>query len=506
MYSRDNELLSALDEMRKFEDEIGQGIEQLLALGQLDNIVFFACMLTERGRRRIDNVIAGDSAILFSSSAAMPARKTGLLELDNYIEKMTCLHAAETAGGGHPNKTISVVKQAYPEIYRQCCNHASHTDTLFIFEALRKRKAPKHQPAMESGAYYMSATVIWLCLAMRIDMALMDNHLAYILYQCIHEDERLYEYYYPAVEGIGKQKPPAMSDPLMPCLTVRCSDKITADIMRTLYNIVRLAGSDLDVVKLVESASIRPDEESCMSLLARNRGYSEGDLTAVFLVIRQLLRNQSYQTKLLDETTQKLADAEKSLSEVITVDDTVQDIREQLANALADKQKSDKENQNLHQQNKGLCADLAAANRRIRELEAASIAHRADVEELAELRETLYLMMQDKDAAMTDEEYAQEISFPYTDIPDGVVVFGGNDPWRNGMGECFPDIRFVPINFRYDVAIIRNASCVWVHPGVMTHKMFYSIIRDARANGTKVHYFRSLSVPSSARLLVDTLT
>jgi hypothetical protein len=506
MLSLDHKMQSVLKEIQEDEEKYDQGLEKLLSLEQLDSLVFFACMLTERGRQRIDKLTAESSSEIQCVSAATVAdRKTGLLELDAYIAQMKQLYMAEIMESDVPRKTISVIKQAYPDIFRLCSNYGPNNHTLLIYDTFRKRKAPEQRPAMESGSYYMIATIIWLCLAMGIELGRPDKHLAHILYECVYQDQRLYEYYFPLVEE-NKKESPSLADPLMPCLTIRCSAKITADIMRILYNVVRLAGADLDVVKLIESANIRADEEKCLGLIVKNRGFSEGDITAVFLVLRQFLQNQEHQASLLAETNQQLLDVKNALLEASSNDEKAEELQKQLMQSQVVSERQAKELQSMNQQNKGLRSELAAANRKVRELEDVIKAHGVDLEELSELRETLYHMMQDQsDIAISSGIPEADVTFPYTGLPEGVVVFGGHDQWRRGMGECFPTIRFVPINYRYDVSIIRNADCVWIHPGFMSHKMFYRIIRDARTCGTDVHYFRSRSVQSSARLIVERL-
>lgn len=126
--------------------------------------------------------------------------------------------------------------------------------------------------------------------------------------------------------------------------------------------------------------------------------------------------------------------------------------------------------------------------------------------ELAELREAIYRIMSEKDGAEENkDEDPGEIKFPYTDLPAGIICFGGYDQWRNRMQENFPGVRFVPAGYRYDSNIVRKAPCIWVHSGYISHKMYNRIIGDARAADVDIHYFNSHSVISSAKLLVESM-
>ena len=99
-----------------------------------------------------------------------------------------------------------------------------------------------------------------------------------------------------------------------------------------------------------------------------------------------------------------------------------------------------------------------------------------------------------------------DIAFPYSNLPEGIVCFGGHEQWIGQMQKKLPGVRFVPVNYRYDSSIIKRAPCVWIQPCYLSHKMYFRIIGDARSAGVERHYFHSLSASSSARHLVLTMT
>ena len=123
---------------------------------------------------------------------------------------------------------------------------------------------------------------------------------------------------------------------------------------------------------------------------------------------------------------------------------------------------------------------------------------------VAELRETVYALMSEHDAPDTPQE-DDPVNYPYTDLPEGIICFGGYDQWLNRMQERFPTVRFLPVSNRYDSGILRRAPCIWIQSGYISHIMYYRIVNDARAARIETHYFNSHSVESSSRLLIETM-
>jgi len=130
--------------------------------------------------------------------------------------------------------------------------------------------------------------------------------------------------------------------------------------------------------------------------------------------------------------------------------------------------------------------------------------HQRDLRELVELRETVYALISEHGAPDTPQE-DEPANYPYTDLPEGIICFGGYDQWLNRMQERFPTVRFLPVSNRYDSGILRRVPCIWIQSGYISHIMYYRIVNDPRAARIETYYFNSHSVESSSKLLTETM-
>ncbi len=153
---------------------------------------------------------------------------------------------------------------------------------------------------------------------------------------------------------------------------------------------------------------------------------------------------------------------------------------------------------------RGALHDAERASSRLRE-QLRDMEQRGEAErsELAQLRETLYLLR-------AGEGEAEEDGGPLVELPwrvrRRVAVFGGHDSWRKAVKPLLPGARFCDRETLPDVNTIRGADVVWLQVNALSHKYYYRIIDAARKNDIPVRYFGSASAKKCAvQLALDEL-
>lgn len=124
---------------------------------------------------------------------------------------------------------------------------------------------------------------------------------------------------------------------------------------------------------------------------------------------------------------------------------------------------------------------------------------KSEGQELAELRELLFLHENERETAPED---AESISFPYP-VKHATVIFGGHDTWAKAIRPMLSgDVRFVDRDMRPDADLIRHAEVVWLQPNSMSHSNYHKIIHVVRTHHITLHYFQFASAEKCALQLV----
>jgi len=224
-----------------------------------------------------------------------------------------------------------------------------------------------------------------------------------------------------------------------------------------------------------------------------------------FLVIKQSLANEETLARELEDARRELAKHRAMEKPEIPVDVRLAESEGQITALREELERVSRELKAATDRERGLNAELSKLRREVKKKDAEIVSHKSDKKELAELREALYSISQSQEDNQESGHESGEIVFPYNDLPEGIVCFGGHEQWIGQMQKKLPGVRFVPVNYRYDSSIVKRAPCVWIQPCYLSHKMYFRIIGDARSVGVERHYFHSLSASSSARHLVLTM-
>ena len=145
-------------------------------------------------------------------------------------------------------------------------------------------------------------------------------------------------------------------------------------------------------------------------------------------------------------------------------------------------------------------AERKAATKLIEEYNAALTTSEAEHQEVIDLRELVYSML--------NNENENE---PEPDLPDivrtneRIVVFGGSASWINEMKRKYPDVRFLGTPNHLDTHIIRNADAVWLQTKHMSHALFHTVVPEASKNRIPLRHFTSTGVGSCAEKLYKSL-
>ncbi len=144
----------------------------------------------------------------------------------------------------------------------------------------------------------------------------------------------------------------------------------------------------------------------------------------------------------------------------------------------------------LEAENEKLKADLREAQKSLakseKKLSEIKEKNKADLRELAELRELIFINQnentEDNEDTITDSDM-----FPY-EVKNNTVVFSGHDKWINVMKKLVTGkIRFININNTFDKALLKNTKTIWMHTYTMNHSSYYRIINASKNLPTDVH-------------------
>jgi len=500
---------SNLEDLLKEEQRLKGELDTLYASGQLVHTAFFACALTPRGRQRIDKILSG---LPLQPAPVQPDpenKESGILEIDQYTRLLHAIFKTE-GDNEQPLKTLSVFKSAYPQLYKLVVHSGPVCYAISTYTRQRTMNEDPKISCAHSEHFYAYSVIYWLCSILDKKVGLGDMVIAPSLSRKYKLIGRMADPAHKESLELSRRKdagkPAALSGEWVPCVQMLHQEAFDTDDLTPYYKLYLMAGADLDIMKLFEGATLNKWEMTNISEMALADKVHMKHYLFPYLSIKQALYNQRYLEAALDMAHARIAELKDAVPAAVPVEETVVSLQTRTGELEADNARLAREVSEGRKREKGLKAELARMDKEIRKKDAEIAAGKPDKRELAELRETLYHVLNQKDTDLQAEpEETPDIKFPFTDLPDGILIFGGYDQWRNRMQENFPTVRFVPADYRYDTSIIRNASCIWVHSGYISHPTYYRILTDARAAGVEVHFFRSHSVISSAKLFVSVM-
>ena len=122
-----------------------------------------------------------------------------------------------------------------------------------------------------------------------------------------------------------------------------------------------------------------------------------------------------------------------------------------------------------------------------------------ETQELADLREIVYLLSNTETEAPIEEE---AVCFPYTP-KQRIAVFGGHDTWLKVIRPMLNNVTFIPRGQRPDADLIRSQDKIWIQPNALGHADFYKILNVVRTHKIPLQYFRYASAKKCALQLVE---
>ena len=140
----------------------------------------------------------------------------------------------------------------------------------------------------------------------------------------------------------------------------------------------------------------------------------------------------------------------------------------------------------VQKQNEKLTEKLEAEHRSVK----------ADRDELAKLREAIFLSRNQE-----EEIPSKEIELPY-EMEDRIVICGGHDSFIKQFSQLITgNVRYLS-NVRINEELIRGASSVWLQTNAMSHSDYYKIMDLCRRNSIPVNYFTFASARKCAEQIV----
>lgn len=111
--------------------------------------------------------------------------------------------------------------------------------------------------------------------------------------------------------------------------------------------------------------------------------------------------------------------------------------------------------------------------------------HSGDAQELAALRESLYMAA--SESRMEPESRTEPESRSIESLK-GAIVVGGSEVWAARLRESLK-VRVWPAGTTCPAQVIGAADEVWIQAGYITHAEYYAVIGKARSAGVPVRYF-----------------
>ena len=501
--------------LREYEEQSKQAIRKLLEMDSFYFAVFFATALSERARKKTEQ-LETEYPHLFRTAekdlrtVAYTARYgTNNPDVDHCVVSLLTLYGEETKDGGPPEKTLSVVRSAYPRVYSTCKAAGDTTDMKDIFFRLIHSKTEPGPEKITSDTLYLFCVMFWLFKAIGKDLSMPDGLLARAAIDALSMSEGLMPdqcgtTFDKDVKRRARELTASLNGKLAPCLQIQCNTYFDMGTFRLLNRLLAIAGGPADIIKTLETPPLLDKELQPLLEIRENTDLSEADLLVLFLAIKSFVAGMNSLRDKLGLAQRELTEYRERKAAEPPPDERLSEQRQKLSALESEKQHLKDKLRTTANNERALTAELAGLRKKVKSQEEEIQDHQRDLRELAELRETVYALMSEHDAPDAPQE-DEPANYPYTDLPEGIICFGGYDQWLNRMQERFPTVRFLPVSNRYDSGILRRAPCIWIQSGYISHIMYYRIVNDARAARIETHYFNSHSVESYSRLLIETM-
>ena len=518
----DGELLDGMAMFDEVEEKKNQIIGELFALPQFIFNVLYPCALTRRGRNKLQELERTmpslferpENTELLDTYDAL--HRTGLVEIDHCVKQMLTVFLNDFKSARTPEHTLSLVKASYPKIYGACKSAGEAISIGQLYLTLANIDPEEQETGigedMTSEGIYVLSMLFWVYGALQKPFELMDAFFAAILAEVIQEQVELYKPLIvpelsPEQKRFARILHKELNGKTVSCLQLLHSYYADEGRLHLYHCLYEAAGRRVDLNKRLEATAPLSDRELYHLVemqAAMRRPLSE--LLVPYLVVKQSLGIEEQLTEELEAARLELATYAAKKAPEIPVDERLEQKDRELAELRAEVEQTKQALKTAVDRERGLTAELSTLRREISKRDGKIAAHKSDKRELAELREALYrISISRENGQEAEPEDDAAITFPYNDLPPGIVCFGGHEQWIGQMQKKLPGVRFVPINYRYDSNIIKRAPCVWIQPCYLSHKMYYRIISEARTAGVERHYFHSLSAISSAGQLVQTM-
>lgn len=501
--------------IREAEEHAEKSLDKLFKLNSFYYAIFFATALSERARKKVRQ-LEQDCPELFESKKtnqrviAYTSRfSANNPDVDHCVASLLALFDEETKDGDPPDKTLALVRCAYPKLYTACKAAGETTQLVDIYMHLRNDRNKVEPDDVSSEGIYQFCVMLWLYKIMGKEISLLDGQLAGYVIDAFHSFEFIIPSdetpeYSVEMKRRARKMADALRSKLMPCTQVQSNDLFDFATLYRYNHLLAIAGCPADAIKMLETTLLEEHELRRLLAAEEESAASVECLLIPFMIIKSFVVSMNSLRDKLGSAERELAEhRERKAAEPPPVESVSEQRREISAlgsevQRLKDKLRTAKNNE------RALASELAGLRKKVKSQEDEMQDHQRDLRELAELREAVYALMSEHDTPDTPQE-DDAVNYPYTDLPEGIICFGGYDQWLNRMQERFPTVRFIPVSNRYDPGILRRAPCIWIQSGYISHIMYYRIINDARIARTQTHYFNSHSVESSSRLLIETM-
>lgn len=510
-----------LDASQPLTEEDIDILQQLFDMDELYYGAFFACALTKRGRTKLRELKAEKPELFELEEEELVDRlmsyeflyKTGLSDIDHCVLQMLTLYHNETIEGESPTRTLTIVKSAYPKLYSACkgSGNATSLPHLFVqYGNVDQEKDVEIYKTITSEGMYVLCLLYWLHFSLGKAFIPFDVVFAIMLIEVMKNQSRLTEMLGDPI--LGKEQKQHVKElrreligKSISCVQLFNNDYLDEDQIIFYRNLFEAAGNQVDLLKRLEAYTLTDDDLIAFVDMEHNHGLGMEEIIIPYLIIKQFIDTEETLQQRIESLQEKLNETKSHIQPVAPESEQLKSSQEMILSLQNQLNRSEQDRNAAEKRERGLMAELSKARKEIAKKESEILSIHSERIELAELREALYeISRNDADQVIKQENV--EISFPYNDLPKGIVCFGGHEQWIMQMQQKLPNVRFVPVDYRYDSSIIRRAPCVWIQPYYLSHKMYNRIIADARSVGVDCHYFRSLSTQSSAIHMVNTMS
>jgi len=381
--------------------------DKLFHSGILDISVCFACAMTSKGRDRIRRY-SQDKTGMYPETGSQKS----LPEIQRFAQSMHELLGKESPDKEtRPDKTMQIVRAAYPRIYNECLvikGHGPHEQGYFshtYFKLLRidfSAGVPENDK-MNSEGYYLLAVMLWIFQYEKRPLIGYDILLAQVMRRTLENRkslarlDRVYLDYKEDVQPRKKQIEEYDSiakGKEIPCSQVVEGKSYNEGVIQRFTRFYAIMDQPLDLYQVLEATNLTRKEYLRLSKMALDTHEPLSRLTVPYSLLKQHRLQEEYLEAHNKQLIKDLHSARERLEAIVQSDEKVAALEERNTELESQFKRLNDELSSAHSRERGLKSDLAKTTRLLREKDKIIEGHTLDRAELVELRESLYELSQ----------------------------------------------------------------------------------------------------------------